>query len=173
MPIPRRNAQIEKYGRVDILVNNAGIPSGLRGSGAAFPQYHVTSTFGAQLVNISEERFDQVIEVNLKGAFACAKAVAGSMIEYGHGRIINMSIITAHNGSFGQTNYAASKAGIISMTQTWAKELGRSGITVNSMAPGYTEMIQTTPEEELNLIREKTPLNRLRVPTRHPTMQGS
>ena len=157
---------IEKYGRVDILVNNAGIPSGVRGSGAAFRQYHVTSTSGAQLVDMSEERFDQVIEVNLKGAFACAKAVAGSMIEHGYGRIINMSSITAHNGSFGQTNYAASKAGIISMTQTWAKELGRSGITVNSVAPGYimTEMIQTTPEEVLHLIKEKTPLNRLGKP---------
>ncbi|QAT48835.1 glucose 1-dehydrogenase [Caproiciproducens sp. NJN-50] len=157
---------IEKYGRVDILVNNAGIPSGPRGSGASFLQYNVTSTSGAQLIDMPEERFDQVISVNLKGVFACSKAVVGSMIERGSGRIINMSSVTAHNGSFGQTNYAASKAGIIAMTQTWAKELGRYNITVNSVAPGYTmtEMIQATPEKVLNIIKEKTPLKRLGKP---------
>ena len=85
---------------------------------------------------MTEDQFDSVIAVNLKGVFNCTKAVAGRMIERGCGRIINISSVTAHYGNFGQTNYTASKAGVIAMTQTWAKELGRKGITVNAVAPG-------------------------------------
>ena len=157
----------EKYGRVDILVNNAGIPAGPRGSGAElYKQQAGPTTSGALLVDMTEEQFDRVITVNLKGVFACAKAAAGPMIERGYGRIINMSSVTAHNGSFGQTNYAATKAGIIAMTQTWAKELGKKGVTVNAVAPGYTatEMIGSAPAEVLDTIRERTPVNRLGRP---------
>lgn len=139
---------IEKYGRVDILVNNAGI------------------TADAQLLKMTEEQFDSVIAVNLKGVFSCAKAVAGRMAEQGFGRIINISSVTAHNGNFGQTNYTASKAGVIAMTQTWAKELGRKGITVNAVAPGYTltEMVEAVPEKVIEAIKEKTPVKRIGKP---------
>ena len=139
---------IERYGRVDILVNNAGI------------------TADAQLVNMTEAQFDAVVAVNLKGTFCCAKAVVGNMIAQGYGRIINIASVTAHNGNFGQTNYAATKAGVISMAQTWAKELGKKGITVNAVAPGYTatEMVSKVPEKTLDAIREKTPVKRLGKP---------
>lgn len=139
---------IEKYGRVDILINNAGI------------------TADAQLLKMTEEQFDSVIAVNLKGVFSCAKAVAGKMAENGYGRIINISSVTAHNGNFGQTNYTASKAGVIAMTQTWAKELGKKGITVNAVAPGYTltEMVEAVPEKAIDAIKEKTPVKRLGKP---------
>lgn len=139
---------IEKYGRVDILINNAGI------------------TADSQLVKMTEEQFDSVIAVNLKGVFSCTKAVAGNMIENGYGRIINISSVTAHNGNFGQTNYVASKAGVIAMTQTWAKELGKKGITVNAVAPGYTltEMVEAVPEKAIDAIKEKTPVKRLGKP---------
>jgi len=139
---------IEKHGRVDILVNNAGI------------------TADAQLVKMTEAQFDTVIAVNLKGVFCCTKAVVGSMIEKGYGRIINISSVTAHNGNFGQTNYAATKAGVISMAQTWAKELGKKGVTANAVAPGYTatEMVQKVPEKILDSITAKTPVRRLGMP---------
>lgn len=139
---------IEKYGRVDILVNNAGITS------------------DSQLAKMTEDQFDSVIAVNLKGAFNCARAVVGNMTERGYGRIINISSVTAHNGNFGQTNYTASKAGIIAMTQTWAKELGKKGITVNAVAPGYTltEMVEAVPEKAIEAIKEKTPVKRLGMP---------
>lgn len=158
---------IKKYGRIDILVNNAGIPAGKKGSGASLlNQQAGTTTSGALIYDMAEEQFDKVIGVNLKGAFACAKAVVGNMLEHGYGRIINMSSITAHNGSYGQTNYAAAKAGIISMTQTWAKELGKKGITVNAVAAGYTltDMISSVPQELLEIIKEKTPVKRLGKP---------
>lgn len=158
---------IDRYGHVDILVNNAGIPSGSRGSGASlYKQQAGPSTSGALLVDMTEEQFDRVIAVNLKGVFACARAIAGHMTGRGYGRIINMSSVTAHNGSFGQTNYAATKAGIIVMTQTWAKELGNKGVTVNAVAPGYTatEMIGHAPAEVIGAIEERTPLKRLGTP---------
>jgi 3-oxoacyl-[acyl-carrier protein] reductase len=138
----------DKYGRVDILVNNAGI------------------TADSQLVNMTEEQFDSVIAVNLKGVFNCAKAAAPQMIENGYGRIINISSVSAHNGNFGQTNYAASKAGVIAMTQTWARELGRKGVTVNAVAPGYilTEMVEAVPGKVREMIQGKTPVGRLGKP---------
>jgi 3-oxoacyl-[acyl-carrier protein] reductase len=139
---------IEHFGKIDILVNNAGI------------------TADAQLSKMTEEQFDSVIRVNLKGTFCCARAVAGHMIGRGYGKIINIASVCAHNGNFGQTNYTASKAGVIAMTQTWAKELGKKGINVNAVAPGYTltEMVQKVPPEILGGIVDKTPLRRLGQP---------
>ena len=115
---------------------------------------------------MSEQQFDSVIAVNMKGVFSCTKAVVNHMIEKGNGKIISISSVTAHNGNFGQTNYAATKAAVISMTQTWAKELAKYGINVNAVAPGYTatEMVQKVPEKVLDSIKEKTPSKRLGEP---------
>jgi 3-oxoacyl-[acyl-carrier protein] reductase len=137
-----------EFGRIDILVNNAGI------------------TQDAQLLKMTEAQFDAVIAVNLKGVFNCARAVAPIMVHQGSGRIINTASVVAHNGNFGQTNYAAAKAGVIAMTKTWAKELGKKGINVNAVAPGYTltEMVRSVPENILAGIAEKVPLRRLANP---------
>ena len=139
---------IKRFGRIDILVNNAGI------------------TADAQLKNMSEQQFDNVVAVNMKGVFACTRAVVNHMIENGYGKIISIASVTAHNGNFGQTNYAATKAAVVSMTQTWAKELAKYGINANAVAPGYTatEMVQKVPEKILDSIKSKTPSRRLGKP---------
>lgn len=138
----------ERYGRVDILINNAGI------------------TRDSSLLNMTAEQFDEVIDVNLKGAFNCTKVVAPYMIKQGHGRIINTSSVVGVYGNFGQTNYAASKAGIIGMTKVWARELGRKGITVNAVAPGYiaTSMTAEVPGHLINQAKERIPVGRLGTP---------
>jgi 3-oxoacyl-[acyl-carrier protein] reductase len=138
-------AVMKDFGKIDILINNAGI---LR---------------DASLMKMTEEQFDTVIQVNLKGVFNCTKAVAPFMIERGYGRIVQASSVVALYGNFGQTNYVASKAGIIGMTKVWARELGRKGITVNAVAPGFiaTEMIESIPEHILNAMKEKVPANKL------------
>ncbi|MBI5884055.1 MAG: 3-oxoacyl-ACP reductase FabG [Elusimicrobia bacterium] len=137
-----------KWGRVDVLINNAGI------------------TRDAMLAKMTETDFDQVIDVNLKGVFNCTQAVLPAMTSQGKGSIINTSSIVAVYGNVGQTNYAAAKAGMIGMTKTWAKELGRKGITVNAVAPGFTmtEMLATVPEKILESIKDKTPMKRLGSP---------
>ena len=137
-----------EFGKIDILINNAGI---LR---------------DASLLKMTEEQFGVVIDVNLKGIFNCTKAVAPYMIENGYGRIVQASSIVALYGNFGQTNYVASKAGIIGMTKVWARELGRKGITVNAVAPGFiaTDMIETIPEEIIKTMSQKVPLNRMGSP---------
>ncbi len=142
------NAVAEKYGKIDILINNAGI------------------TRDATLLKMSEEQWDQVITVNLKGVFNCTQAVAALMTEKEQGVIINTSSIVAHYGNFGQTNYVAAKSGVIGMTKTWARELGRKGIRVNAVAPGFifTEMVSTVPEKVLDMVKGKTPLGRLGKP---------
>ncbi len=139
---------INRFDRIDILVNNAGI------------------TADAQLKNMSEQQFDNVVAVNMKGVFACTRAVVNHMIENGYGKIISIASVTAHNGNFGQTNYAATKAAVVSMTQTWAKELAKYGINANAVAPGYTatEMVQKVPEKILDSIKSKTPSRRLGKP---------
>ena len=139
---------VAKYGRIDILVNNAGI------------------TRDATLMKMEEAQFDQVINVNLKGVFNCAKAAGAVMVEQKSGTIINTSSVVAVYGNFGQTNYVASKSGIIGMTRVWARELGRKGVRVNAVAPGFiaTEMVLTVPEKVLDTLREKTPLGRLGDP---------
>ena len=140
-----RAAAVNSFGRIDILINNAGI------------------TRDAQLVKLAESDFDRVIAVNLKGTFNATQAVAPQMIDQGSGRIINVSSVVGLYGNFGQTNYAATKAGVIGMTKTWARELGRKGITVNAVAPGFiqTEMTESVPEKVLELMRGRTPLGRL------------
>jgi 3-oxoacyl-[acyl-carrier protein] reductase len=137
-----------KYGSIDILINNAGI------------------TKDATLVKMSPEQWQQVINVNLTGVFNCTKSVAPFMIEKKSGRIVNTSSVVALYGNFGQTNYVAAKSGIIGMTKVWARELGRKGINVNAVAPGFiaTEMIETVPEKVIDMLKEKTPLGRLGTP---------
>ena len=137
-----------KSGSIDILINNAGI------------------TKDATLVKMSPEQWQQVINVNLTGVFNCTKSVAPFMIEKKSGRIVNTSSVVALYGNFGQTNYVAAKSGIIGMTKVWARELGRKGINVNAVAPGFiaTEMIETVPEKVIDMLKEKTPLGRLGTP---------
>lgn len=138
----------EKYGRIDVLVNNAGI------------------TRDATLLKMTAEQWQQVIDVNLTGAFNTTKAIAPLMIEKKFGRIINTSSVVGIYGNFGQTNYVATKSGIVGLTKVWARELGRKGITVNAVAPGFiaTEMVKTVPEKILSAIVEKTPVGRLGNP---------
>ena len=142
-------AEVKKvWGRIDILVNNAGI------------------TADAMLRKMTEEQFDKVININLKGVYNCAQAVLDTMTEQGSGVILNASSVVGIYGNIGQTNYAAAKWGVIGMTKTWAKELGRKGIRVNAVAPGFvmTPMLETVPEKVLDSLREKTPMQRLGKP---------
>jgi len=136
------------YGQIDILINNAGI------------------TRDATLAKMSSEQWQQVIDVNLTGVFYCTKAVSAYMVEKGSGRIINTSSVVGLYGNFGQTNYVATKAGVIGMTKTWARELGRKGILVNAVAPGFiaTDMVTAMPEKVLEMMRSRSPLNRLGTP---------
>lgn len=138
----------EKYQHIDILINNAGI------------------TKDSSLLKMDVEKWQQVINVNLTGTFNCTKAIAPYMVEQNYGRIINTSSIVGLYGNFGQTNYVASKSGVIGMTKVWARELGRKGINVNAVAPGFieTDMITSVPEKIINSLKEKTPLGRLGKP---------
>ena len=115
---------------------------------------------------MSEADFDAVISVNLRGVFVCTQAVAPTMIRQRSGRILNASSVVGLYGNFGQTNYVASKAGIIGMTKVWARELGPRGITVNAVAPGFigTEMVRQMPEKILATMVERTPVRRLGEP---------
>lgn len=139
---------VAKYGTVDILVNNAGI------------------TRDAMLSKMTTEQFKQVIDVNLTGVFNCTQAVVPVMVEQGKGKIVNTSSVTGTYGNVGQTNYAAAKAGIIGMTKTWAKELGRKGINVNAVAPGFTltAMVAAMPEKIIDKMKAMVPMQRLGKP---------
>lgn len=139
---------ISEFGKIDILINNAGI------------------TKDSTLMKMTAEQWQKVIDVNLTGVFNCTQAVAKYMIESGSGKIINTSSIVGLYGNFGQSNYVATKSGIIGMTKVWARELGRKGICVNAVAPGFiaTEMVGTIPEKVINSLIEKTPLGRLGSP---------
>jgi len=136
---------IKKYGKLDILVNNAGI------------------TIDSKLVKLSEEDFDKVVNVNLKGVYLCGKEAASYMMESGGGVILNASSVVGVYGNFGQTNYAATKWGVIGMTKTWAKELGKFNIRSNAVAPGFilSPMTEKMPEKVLNFMADKSPLKRL------------
>ena len=138
----------EAFGRVDILVNNAGI------------------TRDAQLYKMEQAAFDQVLDVNLKGVFHCTQAVVPLMMEQGSGVILNASSIVATYGNFGQTNYVATKAAVVGMTKVWARELGRKGIRVNAVAPGFidTRMTAGIPDKVLEKMQERIPMQRLGRP---------
>lgn len=139
---------VDLFGKIDILINNAGI------------------TRDATLVKMSEEDFEKVIQINLNGVYYCTQAVAPHMIAQGSGKIISTSSVSGVYGNFGQTNYAATKAAIIGMTKTWAKELGRKGINVNAVAPGFTAtpMVEKMPEKVLQQMEGITSLQRLGKP---------
>ena len=141
-------AVVERWGRVDCLVNNAGI------------------VMDSQLKNMTEEQFDNVIEINLKGVYNCTRAVVDTMLQQQSGVILNASSIVGLYGNYGQTNYAASKFGVIGMVKTWAKELGRRGIRANAVCPGFVEtaIIKSVPERVIRALEERVPLGRLARP---------
>lgn len=141
-------ATVDQWGRVDCLVNNAGIVA------------------DAQLKNMTEDQFDNVIEINLKGVYNCTKAVVNKMLEQQSGVILNASSIVGLYGNFGQTNYAASKFAVIGMVKTWARELGRKGIRANAVCPGFiaTSILGSIPEKVINTLEERVPMGRLGKP---------
>ena len=146
-----------RYGRIDILVNNAGIVRD--GQLVKFKDGAITG-------RMSEADFDLVIAINLKGVFNGGQAVAPYMIQQGGGVILNASSVVGLDGNFGQTNYVATKAGVIGMTKVWARELGRYNIRVNAVAPGFTatEILTAMPEKVLDGMKARTPLRRLGEP---------
>lgn len=137
-----------EQGRIDILINNAGI------------------TQDARLVKMTEAQFDTVIDVNLKGVFNCTQLIVPHMLEAGAGAIVNASSVVGIYGNFGQTNYSATKFGVIGFTKTWARELGPKGIRVNAVCPGFiaTEMVKAMPENILKDIERRSWLGRLGTP---------
>ena len=139
---------LAKYGQIDVLVNNAGIIK------------------DAQLSKMEEADFDSVVAVNLKGVFNTTQSVSGHMIERGRGVILNASSVVALYGNFGQTNYVATKAGVIGMTKTWARELGRKGIRVNAIAPGFikTRMTEDIPPKIMEKLEAMVSLRRMGEP---------
>jgi 3-oxoacyl-[acyl-carrier protein] reductase len=142
-------AQVKaRFGRIDVLVNNAGI------------------TKDARLQKMTLAQFDQVIDVNLRGVFHCAQAVADTMVAQGNGVILNASSVVGVYGNFGQTNYAASKFGVIGFTKTWCRELGPKGVRVNAVAPGFitTPILASIPEKVIAEMEHRVPLRRLGKP---------
>jgi 3-oxoacyl-[acyl-carrier protein] reductase len=146
-----------KYGQIDVLVNNAGI---LRdGQLIKFKE-------GQLIGQMSEADFDLVISINLKGVFNCTQAVAPLMARQGGGVILNATSIVGLDGNFGQTNYVASKSGVIGLTKVWSRELGKLGVRVNAVAPGFiaTEILNSMPEKIIEGMKSRTPLGRLGEP---------
>ncbi len=146
-----------RYGRIDVLVNNAGIVR---------DNQLVRWKDGQLVKQMPEADFDLVVAVNLKGVFNCAQAVAPYMIRQGGGVILNASSVVGLDGNFGQTNYVATKAGVIGMTKVWARELGKYGIRVNAVAPGFTatEILSSMPEKIIEGMVARTPLGRMGQP---------
>jgi len=151
------NDVASKYGRIDVLVNNAGIVRDAQ---------LVKWKDGGVASMMDDASFDAVINVNLKGVFVCTRAVVPHMIRGGGGVVLNASSIVGLYGNFGQTNYAATKAGVISFTKTWARELGKHNIRVNAVAPGFisTDMVKAMPEKIVDAMAQKTPLAKLGEP---------
>ena len=143
------NIKNEMNKGIDVLINNAGI------------------TRDATLLKMTDEMWDQVIDVNLNAVFKLSRAAAAAMKENGRGTIINVASVVAHYGNFGQTNYVATKAAVIGMTKTMAKELARYGVRVNAVAPGFigTPMVKAMPEKVIKMMEEKVPLKRLGEPS--------
>jgi len=139
---------VREWGRVDVLVNNAGIVR------------------DATLADVTDEDWSDTLDVNLTGAMVCARTVVPYMRAAGFGRILSATSITARAGNYGQTAYGASKGGIIAMTRVWARELGRTGITANAVAPGFidTEMVRSVPEKVVAQVRARVPAGRLGRP---------
>ncbi len=139
---------MDQYGRIDVLVNNAGIVD------------------DAMFRKMSDEQFERVIDVNLKGTYNCARAVVDIMIAQNAGVILNASSVVGLYGNFGQTNYAASKFGVIGMAKTWARELGRKGIRANAVCPGFVEttILKSIPAKVMQAMIDRVPLGRLAKP---------
>jgi 3-oxoacyl-[acyl-carrier protein] reductase len=139
---------IDSYGKIDILVNNAGITS------------------DGLLTKMNDQAWEKVISVNLTGVYKCTKAVVPVMLAQKSGVILNASSVVALYGNIGQSNYVATKAGVIGLTKGWAKEFGPKGIRVNAVAPGFIEtgMVAEVPKKILDSMREKTPLKKLGKP---------
>lgn len=139
----------ERFGKIDILINNAGI------------------TKDNMLLKMSGEDFQKVMDVNVNGVFNCTQAVVPHMLENGKGKIINTSSVSGVYGNVGQTNYAASKAAVVGMTKSWAKEFGRKNINVNAVAPGFvdTNMVATVPEKVIQGLLQVIPMQRLGKPS--------
>ena len=138
----------DEYGRIDVLVNNAGIVD------------------DAMFRKMSDEQFERVIDINLKGTYNCARAVVDIMIAQNAGVILNASSVVGIYGNFGQTNYAASKFGVIGMAKTWARELGRKGIRANAVCPGFVEttILKSIPQKVMQAMIDRVPLGRLAKP---------
>lgn len=139
---------VNQFEKIDILINNAGI------------------TDDATLLKMEEDQFKSVLDVNITGVFNCTKAVIPIMVEQEKGKIINTSSVSGVYGNFGQTNYAASKAAVVGMTKTWAKEFGRKGINVNAVAPGFTmtPMVEKMPEKVIDKMKALVALQKLGKP---------
>ena len=150
-------ATVERFGRIDILINNAGITR---------DSQLVRVRDGHVVGQMSAADFDAVVAVNLKGVFNCTQAIVPHLLAGGQGRIISAASVVGLYGNFGQTNYVATKAGVIGMTKVWARELGKRGITANAVAPGFiaTEMTAAMPEHVLAGMVAHTPLGRLGTP---------
>jgi 3-oxoacyl-[acyl-carrier protein] reductase len=148
---------VERHGRIDVLVNNAGIVR---------DNQLVRFKDGELVKQMPEADFDLVIGINLKGVFNCTQAVAPVMIKQGSGVILSASSVVGLDGNFGQTNYVATKAGVIGMTKVWARELGKYGIRVNAVAPGFTatEILSSMPEKVIDGMIGRTPLGRMGQP---------
>jgi 3-oxoacyl-[acyl-carrier protein] reductase len=137
-----------RYGRIDVLVNNAGIVK------------------DAQLTKMTDEQFDLVVDINLRGVYNCTRAVVETMAAQGGGVILNASSVVGLYGNFGQTNYAATKFGVIGFAKTWARELGKKGIRANAVCPGFvaTPILNSMPEKVIQAMEEQIPMRRLAQP---------
>ena len=137
-----------RFGRIDVLMNNANIVQ------------------DAQLTKMTDEQFDLVIDINLRGVYNCAKAVVDTMVAQGGGVILNASSVVGVYGNFGQTNYAATKFGVIGFVKTWAKELGKKGIRANAVCPGFvaTPILKAMPEKVIQAMEDRVPMERMAQP---------